>query len=69
MPATRPRPLLCPSHRPKHRPGAHTRGLLVCPALCDSAAREQWEWHPEYDFEAMVDDMLENLTRKLTVSD
>ncbi len=38
-------------------------------SLDDSAAREQWGWHPEYDLEAMVDDMLENLTRKLAVSD
>ena len=38
-------------------------------SLDDSAAREQWGWRPEYALEAMVDDMLENLTRKLTVSD
>ena len=38
-------------------------------SLDDSAARKEWGWQPEYDLEAMVDDMLENLTRKLTASD
>lgn len=31
----------------------------------DSAAREDWGWEPEYDFEALVEDMLTNLRRKL----
>lgn len=34
-------------------------------SLDDSAAREEWGWQPEYDLDAMVDDMLENLGRKL----
>ncbi len=33
----------------------------------DSAAREEWGWHPEYDLAAMVEDMLEKLERKLNV--
>ncbi len=31
----------------------------------DSAAREDWGWQPEYDFEALVEDMLRNLRHKL----
>lgn len=31
----------------------------------DTAAREEWGWMPDYDVEAMTDDMLENLRRKL----
>jgi nucleoside-diphosphate-sugar epimerase len=34
-------------------------------SLDDSAARAEWEWKPEYNLTAMVDDMLENLGRKL----
>ena len=34
-------------------------------SLDDSVAREEWDWKPQYDLEAMVDDMLENLRRKL----
>ncbi len=34
-------------------------------SLDDSAAREEWGWRPEYDLDAMVDDMLANLRRKL----
>jgi nucleoside-diphosphate-sugar epimerase len=30
----------------------------------DSAARAEWGWAPEYDVEAMADDMLENIRRK-----
>jgi nucleoside-diphosphate-sugar epimerase len=33
--------------------------------LDDSAAREEWGWAPEYDLEAMVEDMLANLKQKL----
>jgi len=33
--------------------------------LDDSAAREEWDWAPEYDLEAMVEDMLLNLKKKL----
>ena len=31
----------------------------------DSAAREEWGWQPAYDLDAMVDDMLENLSGRL----
>jgi nucleoside-diphosphate-sugar epimerase len=31
----------------------------------DSAAREEWDWEPEYDLPAMVADMLEKLRRRL----
>ena len=30
----------------------------------DSAARKEWGWQPDYDLEAMVKDMLENLSHK-----
>jgi nucleoside-diphosphate-sugar epimerase len=33
--------------------------------LDDTAAREEWDWEPEYDLDAMVDDMLRNLRKKL----
>lgn len=33
--------------------------------LDDSAAREEWDWDPDYDLDAMVEDMLTNLRRKL----
>ncbi|MFC1791843.1 L-threonine 3-dehydrogenase [Gemmatimonadota bacterium] len=33
--------------------------------LDDTAAREEWDWQPDYDLDAMVDDMLVNLRRKL----
>jgi nucleoside-diphosphate-sugar epimerase len=33
--------------------------------LDDTAAREEWGWSPRYGLGAMVDDMLENLTREL----
>ena len=33
--------------------------------LDDSAAREEWDWQPEFGIDAMVDDMLSNLSRKL----
>jgi len=33
--------------------------------LDDSAAREEWDWEPDYDLDAMVEDMLLNLRRKL----
>ena len=36
-------------------------------SLDDSAARSEWGWQPSFDMDAMVDDMLENLTRKLAV--
>jgi nucleoside-diphosphate-sugar epimerase len=35
-------------------------------SIDDTAAREEWGWQPRYDLEAMVDDMLKNLRRKLT---
>ena len=34
-------------------------------SLDDTAARQEWNWRPDYSLEAMVDDMYENLTRKL----
>ena len=34
----------------------------------DGAARREWGWSPDYDLEAMTEDMLENLERKLTAS-
>jgi len=33
----------------------------------DSAAREEWEWKPEYDLAAMTKDMLEKLSTKLKI--
>jgi len=35
--------------------------------LDDSAAREEWDWSPDYDLDAMVADMLKNLRRKLEI--
>ena len=34
-------------------------------SLDDSAARSEWGWSPKFDLEAMVDDMMVNLGRKL----
>jgi len=34
-------------------------------SLDDSAAREEWDWSPDYDLAALTADMLENLERKL----
>ena len=34
-------------------------------SIDDSPAREEWDWKPEYDMSAMVDDMLANLRLKL----
>ncbi|MBQ12015.1 MAG: hypothetical protein CMJ45_10755 [Planctomyces sp.] len=34
-------------------------------SLDDSAARKEWGWQPEFGMDAMVDDMLDNLSRKL----
>lgn len=34
-------------------------------SIDDSEAREQWGWKPEYDLSKMVEDMLENLRKKL----
>jgi nucleoside-diphosphate-sugar epimerase len=33
--------------------------------LDDSAARQEWDWEPDYDLDAMVEDMLVNLRKKL----
>ena len=33
--------------------------------LDDTVARQEWDWSPLYDLDAMVDNMLENLRRKL----
>lgn len=35
-------------------------------SLDDSLARKDWGWSPQYDIESMSDDMLENLSRKLS---
>jgi nucleoside-diphosphate-sugar epimerase len=37
-------------------------------SLDDSAAREEWGWSPDYDLDALVDDMLENLRTKVRKS-
>ena len=37
-------------------------------SLDDSAARQEWGWQPKYDLDATVQDMLENLSRKLAAS-
>ena len=37
-------------------------------SLDDSAAREEWDWKPQYDLEAMVDDVMENIRRKLRIT-
>lgn len=34
-------------------------------SLDDSAAREEWDWQPDFGLDEMVEDMLENLRRKL----
>jgi nucleoside-diphosphate-sugar epimerase len=34
-------------------------------SLDDSAARAEWGWASRYDLETMVEDMQENLSRKL----
>ena len=34
-------------------------------SLDDSCAREEWDWKPEYDLDAMTKDMLQNLEIKL----
>jgi nucleoside-diphosphate-sugar epimerase len=31
----------------------------------DTAAREEWGWRPEYDLDAMTDDMLDHLETRL----
>ncbi len=34
-------------------------------SLDDSAARQEWDWSPEFDFETMTRDMIEKLSRKI----
>lgn len=34
-------------------------------SIDDSAAREEWDWNPKYDLDAMTNDMLVNLKKKL----
>ena len=34
-------------------------------SLDDTVARQEWDWQPDYGLDAMVDDMYENLSRKL----
>ena len=36
-------------------------------SLGDTCAREEWDWKPEYDLDAMTKDMLLNLRKKLGV--
>jgi hypothetical protein len=31
----------------------------------DSAAREDWDWRPDYDLVSMTEDMIEKLSLKL----
>ena len=38
-------------------------------SLDDSAAKMEWGWQPGFDLDAMVDDMLVNLTRKLSAAE
>jgi nucleoside-diphosphate-sugar epimerase len=38
-------------------------------SLDDSAARQEWEWNPQYDLATMVRDMLENVEKKLAVEE
>lgn len=37
-------------------------------SLDDTCAREEWDWKPEYDLEAMTKDMLLNLRKKILVT-
>ena len=34
-------------------------------SLDDTVARREWDWQPRYDLDQMIDDMIENLSRKL----
>lgn len=36
-------------------------------SLDDTAAKEEWNWNPKYDLDAMTKDMLEKLKRKLNI--
>ncbi len=36
-------------------------------SLDDSTAREEWNWKPDYDMEAMVKDIIENLSKMMGV--
>ncbi len=36
-------------------------------SMDDSAAREEWEWQPEYDLVSMTHDMIEKLSQKLRI--
>jgi len=38
-------------------------------SLDDSAARREWGWQPDYDIATMTRDMLENLERKLRITE
>ena len=37
-------------------------------ALDDSVARHEWGWYPQFSLRDLVDDMYENLTKKLSRS-
>jgi nucleoside-diphosphate-sugar epimerase len=32
-------------------------------SMDDSAAREEWGWHPEYDLTAMTREMIDNISQ------
>lgn len=33
--------------------------------LDDTCAREEWGWNPQWDIDAMIDDMLDKISRKI----
>ncbi len=37
-------------------------------SLDDTCAREEWDWKPEYDLDAMTVDMLANLRKKFAMA-
>ncbi|MDY4648977.1 MAG: L-threonine 3-dehydrogenase, partial [Muribaculaceae bacterium] len=37
-------------------------------SLDDTCAREEWDWKPEFDLDAMTQDMLLNLRKKFNIS-
>jgi nucleoside-diphosphate-sugar epimerase len=52
----------------EYRPDSRQRIADSWPmSLDDTEARKDWEWSPKYDLEAMTDDMLSRLKRKLNI--